>query len=110
MTNDEVQELARELNTAGRPYALVTVVRVIAPTSAYLGGQAIVLPDGTLHGWIGGGCAKSVVINSAQSAIESGEPQLVRIRNDQVYLILFKKLQSFIPTQCSEYVIVPTES
>jgi xanthine dehydrogenase accessory factor len=85
MTNDQVQELARELNTAGEPYALVTVVRVIAPTSAYLGAQAIVLPDGTLHGWIGGGCAKSVVVNAARNAIESGAPKLVRISNDKAY-------------------------
>ncbi len=85
MTNDEILEMARELNGTGEAYALVTVVRVIAPTSAYLGAQAIVLADGTLHGWIGGGCAKSVVISAAQSAIESGTPKLVRISNDQIY-------------------------
>ena len=66
MTNDELLELARELNGRGEPYALVTVVRAIAPTSAYLGAQAIVLADGTLHGWIGGGCAKDVVIGAAR--------------------------------------------
>jgi xanthine dehydrogenase accessory factor len=85
MTNDELPEMARELNGRGEAYALVTVVRAIAPTSAYLGAQAIVLADGTLHGWIGGGCAKSVVIGAAQSAIESGEPKLVRISNDRIY-------------------------
>ena len=85
MTNDELPEMARELNGRGEAYALVTVVRAIAPTSAYLGAQAIILADGTLHGWIGGGCAKSVVIGAAQSAIENGEPKLVRISNDQIY-------------------------
>ena len=85
MTNDELLEMARELNGRGEAYALVTVVRAIAPTSAYLGAQAIVLADGTLHGWIGGGCAKSVVISAAQSAIENGEPKLVRISNDHIY-------------------------
>ena len=85
MSGDELLEMARELNSRGEAYALVTVVRAIAPTSAYLGAQAIVLPDGTLHGWIGGGCAKSVVIGAAQGAIESGEPKLVRISNDRIY-------------------------
>jgi len=85
MTNDELLEMARELNDRGEAYALVTVVRVVAPTSAYLGAQAIVLADGTLHGWIGGGCAKNVVISAAQGAIENGEPKLMRISNDQVY-------------------------
>ena len=85
MTNDELLEMARGLNGRGEAYALVTVVRAIAPTSAYLGAQAIVLPDGTLHGWIGGGCAKDVVINAAQSAIENGKPKLVRVSNDRIY-------------------------
>lgn len=84
MTNDELPDLARELNGRGEAYALVTVVRAIAPTSAFLGAQAIVLPDGTLHGWIGGGCAKEVVIGAAQDCIDSGEPKLVRITNEQI--------------------------
>ncbi len=84
MTNDELLEMARQLNGRREPYALVTVVRAVAPTSAYLGAQAIVLADGTLHGWIGGGCAKGVVISAAQSAIGTGEPKLVRISNDRI--------------------------
>ncbi len=82
MTNDNLLEMARQMNARGEAYALVTVVRAVAPTSAYLGAQAIVLADGTLHGWIGGGCAKGVVIGAAQSAIVKGEPRLVRISND----------------------------
>jgi xanthine dehydrogenase accessory factor len=84
MTNDELLEMARELNRRREPYALITVVRAVAPTSAYLGAQAIVLADGTLHGWIGGGCAKGVVVSAAQSAIGRGEPKLVRISNDRM--------------------------
>ncbi len=57
MTSDELQELAHELRDRDEAYALITVVRAVAPTSAYIGAQAIVLADGTLHGWIGGGCA-----------------------------------------------------
>jgi xanthine dehydrogenase accessory factor len=83
MTGDEILELARELNARREPYALVTVVRAVAPTSAYVGAQAIVLADGTLRGWIGGGCAKDVVVGAACKAIESGEPKLVRISNDR---------------------------
>lgn len=83
-THDELLEMARDLNARREPYALVTVVRAVAPTSAYLGAQAIVLADGTLHGWIGGGCAKGVVVGAAQEAIARGEPKLVRISNDQL--------------------------
>ncbi len=84
MTNEELLDLARALNDRREPYALVTVVRAVAPTSAYLGAQAIVLADGTLHGWIGGGCAKDVVIGAARAAIGNGEPKLVRISNEQI--------------------------
>ena len=85
MTDHTLQQMALDLQSRNMAYALVTVVRAIAPTSAYTGAQAIVLADGTLHGWIGGGCAKSVVISAAQSAIEHGAPKLVRISNDAVY-------------------------
>lgn len=84
MNNEQLLELARELNRRAEAYALVTVVRAIAPTSAWLGAQAIVLTDGTLHGWIGGGCAQGVVIAAARSAIARGEPRLVRISNDRI--------------------------
>jgi len=84
MTNEELLEMARDLNAQREPYALVTVVRAVAPTSAFVGAQAIVLADGTLHGWIGGGGAKGVVVTAAQEAIRSGEPKLVRISNDRI--------------------------
>ncbi len=84
MNNDQLLDLARGLNAKGEAYALVTVVRAVAPTSAYVGAQAIVLADGTLHGWIGGGCAKGVVIAAALAAIAKGQPKLVRISNDEV--------------------------
>ncbi len=82
MTSDELLQLAHTLNGRGEPYAMVTVVRVASPTSAYVGAQAIVRESGSLHGWIGGGCAKDVVIDAARDAIAAGEPKLVRIAND----------------------------
>lgn len=85
MIHEELQDLARELNARGVAYALVTVVRAVAPTSAYPGAQAIILADGTLHGWIGGGCATDVVVDAAQRAIGTGEPKLVRISNERIY-------------------------
>jgi xanthine dehydrogenase accessory factor len=85
MTNEELHDLVRELNGRGEAFALVTVVRAVAPTSAYPGAQAIVLADGTLKGWIGGGCATDVIIEAAKCAIVKGEPKLVRISNEKIY-------------------------
>jgi len=84
MTTNDLFLRAQALSQRGEPYAMVTVVRVTAPTSAYVGAQAIVLGDGTLEGWIGGGCAMGVVVAAAMEAIAAGEPKLVRISNDQV--------------------------
>lgn len=82
MTANELLQLAQELNTALESYAMVTVVRVTPPSSASPGAQAIVRADGSLHGWIGGGCAKWAVVGAALEAIRAGAPKLVRISND----------------------------
>ena len=84
MTSNDLLELAQALTRRGEAYAMVTVVRVTAPTSAYVGAQAIVRGDGTLEGWIGGGCAKDVVVEAAREAIAAGEPKLIRISNEQL--------------------------
>ena len=42
MNDDELLDLAHGLSARGEPYAMLTVVRAIAPTSAYVGAQAIV--------------------------------------------------------------------
>jgi xanthine dehydrogenase accessory factor len=82
MTDRELIDLAQRLSERDEPYAMVTVVRVGAPSSAFVGTQAIVQRDGTLHGWIAGGCAREIVIASAREAIATGKPALVRIAND----------------------------
>jgi xanthine dehydrogenase accessory factor len=79
---ENLTQLAQSLNERDQPYAMVTVVRVGAPTSAYVGAHAIVLRDGTLCGWIGGACASEIVIAAAMEAITTGKPTLVRIAND----------------------------
>ena len=43
------------------PFVLATVVRAERPTSAKAGDRAIVLPDGTIEGFVGGACAESTV-------------------------------------------------
>ena len=81
MTSEQLLELARQLTERGTAYATVTVVRTTPPTSAYVGAQAIVLADGSLHGSVGGGCAREVVVGAALAALRSGEARLVLISN-----------------------------
>jgi xanthine dehydrogenase accessory factor len=63
----------------GETVAVATVVRCQPPTSGKPGDKAIIFADGKLWGWIGGGCAQSVVIKEALKALADGKPRLVRI-------------------------------
>ncbi|MEP6954171.1 MAG: XdhC family protein [Solirubrobacteraceae bacterium] len=70
---------AEELARRGETFVSATVVRAQRPTSAEAGNAAIVLADGTIEGFVGGGCAEHSVRVYALKAIESGEPLLLRI-------------------------------
>ena len=77
--SDAVLDTAHRLKAAGKPFALATVVRCESPTSAKPGAKAVIEPDGTIHGWIGGGCAQPAVVKTARQAITDGLPRLIRI-------------------------------
>ncbi|MGH7339773.1 MAG: XdhC family protein, partial [Candidatus Rokuibacteriota bacterium] len=58
-------------------FALATVVRCEAPTSAKPGAKALILEDGTVQGWVGGACAEPVVLREALQALRDGRPRLI---------------------------------
>ena len=68
-----------ELVVQRRTFVRATVVRAQCPTSARPGDAAIVLPDGSIEGFIGGQCAEESVRAAALDALESGESTLLRI-------------------------------
>jgi xanthine dehydrogenase accessory factor len=65
-----------------RPFVLATVVRAQRPTSARPGASAVILPDGTIDGFIGGVCAESSVRLYSLRAMETGEALLLRLVPD----------------------------
>ena len=77
--SDDLLMRAQELSTQNVPFVLATVVRCESPASAKPGAKAIITEDGTIDGWIGGGCAQPAVISSAKKAIADGAPRLIRI-------------------------------
>lgn len=79
MDNDAILERALALKQSGQPFALATVVHSRVPASAKAGAKAIIEPDGSIHGWIGGGCAQPAVVKVAQQTLTEGRPYLVRI-------------------------------
>jgi xanthine dehydrogenase accessory factor len=76
---DEFLRKAADLRSRGESFALATVVRFDGAISGKPGDKAIIYPDGTIWGWIGGGCTQPAVIKEALKSIHDGEPRFVRI-------------------------------
>ncbi|HYX52462.1 MAG TPA: XdhC family protein [Candidatus Limnocylindrales bacterium] len=75
----EFMEKSTELLARGERFAVATVVRCQAPSSGKPGDKGIILADGSLWGWIGGGCAQPAVVKEGLKALADGRPRLVRI-------------------------------
>jgi xanthine dehydrogenase accessory factor len=76
---NSILDKANELKAKQKPFALVTVVRCESPTSAKPGAKAIVYENGSIQGWIGGGCAQPAVIDTVKKALKDGQPRLIRV-------------------------------
>src|SRR6516165_11491014 len=70
---------AQRLQERAEPYALVSVVRTQAPTSARAGDKALVTAQGIVCGWIGGGCAQPAVLRTVRRALQDGRARLIRV-------------------------------
>lgn len=77
-----LEERARHLLRARTPFVRATVVRAQAPSSAHAGDEAILLPDGTIEGFVGGQCAQSSVRKAALGALQTNESVLLRVLPD----------------------------
>lgn len=78
MENNLYDQIYR-LSSAGESFAIATVVRVEKPISAKSGDKAIIKTDGTLDGWVGGGCAQDTVVREAKKAMREAQPRLLRL-------------------------------
>ncbi|HSA82806.1 MAG TPA: XdhC/CoxI family protein [Geminicoccaceae bacterium] len=77
---DEVVIGMAELLRAGEPFALATVVRTVAAVAAKPGAKALIRADGSITGWIGGGCTRSAVEEAARRTLRDGRARLIRIQ------------------------------
>lgn len=75
-------ERAAQLIAARTPFVHATVVRAQQPTSVRPGDEAILLPDGTIEGFVGGQCAQNSVRKAALGALQAGESVLLRVLPD----------------------------
>jgi xanthine dehydrogenase accessory factor len=61
-------------------FAVATVVRTEDATAAKAGAKAVIRADGTVIGWIGGGCAVGAARKAAAQALLDGKARLIRVR------------------------------
>src|SRR5262249_26679137 len=78
----ELIELASRLAARGEAFAMVTVVRREAPSSARVGDTALVTASGEVHGWVGGGCTRSTLLRESLRAMSDGEPRFLSLSVD----------------------------
>ena len=78
MWNDILDQAGR-LRAEEEPFVIATVVAYKNPQSAQPGSKAIIKPDGSISGWIGGGCVQPIVVREAQMALNTGKPKLISI-------------------------------
>lgn len=72
--------LIEKLREQGADFCVATVVRTANATSAKAGAKAVVTADGSLHGFVGGGCVTGAVCAAALAALAAGEPRLIRVK------------------------------
>lgn len=73
----DLLHFASDLAKRGEPFALATVVRRGAPSSARVGDTALVTQTGAFHGWVGGSCTQPTVVREALAALADRLPRLI---------------------------------
>ncbi|MDH5399212.1 MAG: XdhC family protein, partial [Cyclobacteriaceae bacterium] len=76
---NELYEQMKPLMESGEVFAFAQVVWRQAPCSGKPGDKAIVRKDGSVIGWIGGGCVKGILIKEGLEAIKDQHYRLVKV-------------------------------
>ena len=81
----EVLSAVCQLLEAGQPGVLCSLVETRGSTPQKAGAVMLVLPDGSQHGTLGGGCVEAEVKQRAIQAVNSVSPQLLTFYLDDNY-------------------------
>jgi xanthine dehydrogenase accessory factor len=76
----DVIPLIARLKEAGESFCVATVVRTEHATSAKAGAKAVVLKDGAIKGFMGGGCVQRSIRETAEAVLREGKPRLIRVK------------------------------
>jgi len=85
--NGELIRLLQRFAEERTPYVLATVVEVLGSSSAPPASRAVFDSRGKLVlGWIGGGCAQSIVAHAALDSLADGKTRMIDIDlNDEIF-------------------------
>ena len=81
----DILDQAGQLRDEEEPFVLATVVAYKNPQSAKPGSKAIIRSDGTVTGWVGGGCVQPIVLREARKVLQAGKPKLLSISPDSAH-------------------------
>jgi xanthine dehydrogenase accessory factor len=79
----DVLGLAASMRDRGEAFALATVTWRQGPSSGKGGSKAVIRPDGSVTGWIGGACARPTVVREALAALSDGKSRLLALGTDE---------------------------
>ena len=77
---EEIVETMARLIRVEEPFAVATVVRTVAAVAAKPGAKALIRSDGSMIGWVGGGCTRAAVEQAARRTLADGKARLIRVR------------------------------
>ncbi len=77
---DDVIDCMARMKGDEQPFAVATVVHVHGGASAREGSKAVIRGDGTVVGWIGGGCTLGAVKKASARALIDGRARFIRVR------------------------------
>ena len=72
-------ELVRELISKEQEFVVAIVVNVKGSAAAKVGAKGVILPDGTVLGWLGGWCSENAVTMAALETLTTGRPRLIKL-------------------------------
>lgn len=77
---DDVIDCMARMKGDEQPFAVATVVHVLGGASARVGAKAVIRGDGSVVGWVGGGCTLGAVKKTSARALVDGRARFIKVR------------------------------
>lgn len=78
--SEDIIDCMARMKGDNQPFAVATVVRTEDATAAKAGAKAVIRADGSMVGWLGGGCTIAAVRKTAAACLADGRARLISVR------------------------------